>query len=87
VGVIAGVGNGVGVSVGGNHTIVGVKVAAFVGVFDGSMDDGVIVGVTIHAHKNKSTIIITKIFFILIIKINTWIKYNLFLSTEKNPKE
>jgi hypothetical protein len=71
VGVITGVGNGVGVAVGGNHTIVGVMVAACVGVFNGSMDDGVVVGVTIHAHKKKSTIINTKIFFILIININT----------------
>jgi hypothetical protein len=43
VGVITGVGNGVGVRVGGNHTIVGVIVAVGVGVFGAGklMVDGV----------------------------------------------
>jgi hypothetical protein len=68
--VTTGVGNGVGVSVGGNQTIVGVMVAARGGISVASMGIGVIVGVTVHAHNKKPTMLSNNTIFILIIKID-----------------
>jgi hypothetical protein len=66
VGVITGVGNGVGVSVGGNHTTVGVLVNVGVEVFETSVKLGVGEGIDAHAPVKKQMIKINKKFFILI---------------------
>jgi hypothetical protein len=64
-----GVGNGVKVAVGGNHTIVGVMVAITVGILVGSRGVGVEVGVVVHAFKKLTKVQNNKNFFIKVIKL------------------
>jgi hypothetical protein len=63
------VGNGVGVSVGGNQMMVGVITAVGVVVFATWVKSGVGEGVAMHAQLKKQMIKTKNIFFILIIML------------------
>jgi hypothetical protein len=78
------VGNGVGVSVGGNQTMVGVRVTAGVEVSVECMGIGVAVEVTVHAHKKILTTLSNNKFFILSIKIDALVVKTVYLSKKRN---
>jgi hypothetical protein len=89
---MTGVGNRVGVEVGGNHTIVGVTVATINGVSVGITGEGVDIGpdggTTVHDHKKKLSVQNTKIFFILLFYADIFGFYNnkVRLSIRNNAK-
>ena len=84
VGVMIRVGNAVGVSVGGNHTIVGVTVIAGIGVSMGCIGVGTVVGDSVHADNKYPILINDKNLFILFNKKTHWVKR--FCKTLTNKK-